>query len=101
MVAWLRHADRVRWSSLDALDEGCAQSRSELAMGLISTGVARLARMRSLLIMMGEESTSRRWRPMLYSLSLRYPDRPQARIALMTVCAASSEASTLVSVIRV
>ena len=39
--------------------------------GVITVGAPRLARTRSLLIMIGEESTSRRCRAMLKSLSLR------------------------------
>ncbi len=47
------------------------QSRKDAGTALISVAVPMLARMRSLLIMIGAESTSRRWRPMLTSVSLR------------------------------
>src|SRR5450631_3958434 len=67
--------------------------------GVISEVAARLAMIRSLLIMMGADKTSRKWRPMLNSVSLRKPDRPQARIELRTVVTASSETCTFVSVI--
>src|SRR5450755_2338079 len=67
--------------------------------GVINEVAARFAMMRSLLIMMGADKTSRRWRPMLNSVSLRKPDRPQARMELMTVVTANSETCTLVNVI--
>ena len=47
------------------------QSRMEEGISLSRVEADRLDRMRSLLIMMGEESTSRRLRPTETSLSLR------------------------------
>ena len=44
---------------------------SRAGTAVSSEAVATLARMRSLLIMIGEDSTSRRWRPTLNSVSLR------------------------------
>ena len=41
------------------------------AMGVISELVAKFARIRSLLIMIGDDNTSRRWRPRVKSPSLR------------------------------
>jgi len=77
------------------------QSRIDAAIGARSDELPRLVSIRSLLIMIGADSTSRRCRSMLNSLSQRYPDSPQARIAARTIDTASSEASTLVSVIMV
>src|SRR6516164_676148 len=79
---------------LQALD-AAAQSRSLAGTGLSMQVAATFARMRSLLIMIGEERISRTYRPMLNSLSLRYPVNPLACSALMTVEIANSEALTL------
>src|SRR5262249_30330830 len=56
--------------------------------------LAALARIRSLLIMIDDDNTSRRCRAMLHALSLRYPERPHACSALITVEIAISEAFT-------
>ena len=47
------------------------RSRSEAGAPLSKDAVPTLAMMRSLLIMIGDDSTSRRWRPTLNSPSLR------------------------------
>src|ERR1700733_10837522 len=57
--------------------------------------VAMLARLRSLLIMIGDDRTPRSRRTMLKWPFLRDCLGSQARIALITVSTASSEASTL------
>src|SRR5271168_1079590 len=76
-----------------------AQPLIEAGRGVISDVAARFDRILSLLIMIGADSTSRSSRPMVNSVSLRYPDRPQARSELNTVVTASSDTCTLVNVI--
>src|ERR1700681_3486624 len=76
-------------------DHAFDQSRNEAGTAFNIEAVATFARIRSLLIMIGDESTSRRCRPMLNSLSLRYPVSPLACSELMTVEMASSDALTL------
>ncbi len=57
----------------DELGLNCPWTQPLMAAGTSASSAeaATLARMRSLLIMIGEESTSRRWRPIETSLSLR------------------------------
>src|SRR5476649_1143581 len=85
----------------DALSNAVAIPQPPIVAGngVIREVAARLAMMRSLLIMMGADKTSRKWRPMLNSVSLRKPVRPQARIELMTIERATTETCTFVSVI--
>ena len=71
----------------------------EAGSGVMSEVVAKLVKMRSLLIMMGADSTSRSNRPIVNSVSLRYPARPQARSDVSTVVTASSDTCTFVKVI--
>src|ERR1700722_1284327 len=83
------------WQADHGLDEFAPYSRSDAGAPLSNEAVPTLAMIRSLLIMIGDDRISRRWRPILKSPSLRYPERPQACIALITVATASSEACTL------
>src|SRR6201999_623534 len=85
---------RRSWHCFLGLRKNLVQSRNPVGIALIRLAVAILERMRSLLIISGEERMSRSCRPTVKSPSLRYPDRPQARIACITVETASSEAST-------
>ena len=67
----------------------------EVEIELITSAGPILERMRSLLIIIGEESTSRRCLPRENSVSFLYPDNPDALSAFMTMETANSEASTL------
>ena len=58
-------------AGLESLSEDARQSGDERRQEVTNDVVARFARMRSLLIMIGADSTSRRCRPMLKSPSLR------------------------------
>ena len=60
-----------RTSLRNAVDAGERRLRGVAGTALSIAAVAALARMRSLLIMIGADSTSRRCRPTLNSLSLR------------------------------